>query len=202
MDCTGLKLVKNTVKILRKAIRNREKIVYDEEEDDIEYIKDNINELKNLENTYFERNKYHGYRAKYLGSDETIKYLFEDDDEDYNIYKINQQYQPFSNKTLLPLDKYLKKIRPGLTNLMTKDHEVELNANLVSGSKYSPNNECNVFVKTKSADIDEIFDQLIEKHKDLKNINFLLKDVESITYSFIKIIIKNTFVESPDWIKN
>ena len=38
---------KKTVKILRKAIRNREKIVYDEEEDDIEYIKDNINELKN-----------------------------------------------------------------------------------------------------------------------------------------------------------
>ena len=202
MDCTGLELIKNTVKILRKAIRNREKIVYDEEEDYIEYIKDNINELKNLKNTYFERNKYHGYRAKYLGSDETIKYLFEDDDEDYNIYKINQQYQPFSNKTLLPLDKYLKKIRPGLTNLMTKDHEVELNANLVFGSKYSPNNECNVFIKTKSADIDEIFDQLIEKHKDLKNINFLLKDVESITYSFIKIIIKNTFVESPDWIKN
>ena len=39
---------KKTVNILRKAIRNREKIVYDEEEDDIEYIKDNINELKNL----------------------------------------------------------------------------------------------------------------------------------------------------------
>ena len=39
---------KKNVKILRKAIRNREKIVYDEEEDDIEYIKDNINELKNL----------------------------------------------------------------------------------------------------------------------------------------------------------
>ena len=29
----------------------------------------------------------------------------------------------------------------------------------------------------------------------------MLKDVESITHSFIKII-KNTFVESPDWIKN
>ena len=85
---------------------------------------------------------------------------------------------------------------------MTKDHEVELNANLVFGSKNNPNNECNVFIKAKSADIDEIFDQLIEKHEDLKNINFLLKHVESITYSFIKIIRKNTFVESPDWIKN
>ena len=85
---------------------------------------------------------------------------------------------------------------------MTKDHEVKLNANLVFGSKNNPNNKCNVFIKTKSADIDEIFDQLIEKHEDLKNINFLLKGVESITYSLIKIIIKNTFVESPDWIKN
>ena len=29
----------------------REKIVYDEKEDDIEYLKDNINELKGLKNT-------------------------------------------------------------------------------------------------------------------------------------------------------
>ena len=56
MDWTGLKLIKKTVKILRKAIRNCEKIVYDEEDDDIEYTKDNINELKNLKNTYFDRN--------------------------------------------------------------------------------------------------------------------------------------------------
>ena len=85
---------------------------------------------------------------------------------------------------------------------MTKDHEVELNANLVFGSKNNPNNECNVFIKTKSANIIEICDQLIEKHEDLKDINFLLQGAELITYSFIKIIIKNTFVESPDWIKN
>ena len=193
---------KKTLKILRKAIRNREKIVYDEEEDDTEYIKDNINELNNLKNTYFDRNKYNGYRTKYLGTDETIKYLFEDDDEDYNIYKINQQYLSFSKETLLPLDEYLEKIRPGLINLMTKVHEVELIANLVVGSKNNPNNECNVFIKTKPADIDEILDQLIEKHENLKNINFLFKGVESITCSFIKIILKNTFIESRDWIKN
>ena len=30
----------------------------------------------------------------------------------------------------------------------------------------------------------------------------MLKGVESITYSFTKIIVKNTFIESPDWIKN
>ena len=85
---------------------------------------------------------------------------------------------------------------------MTKDHEVELNANLVFGSKSNPNNECNMFITAKSADIDEVLDQLIKKPEDLKNINFLLKGVESIAYSFTKIIVKNTFVESPDWIKN
>ena len=75
--------------------------------------------------------------------------MLEDDDADYNIYEINQQY---------------------------------------------------------ISDIDEIFDQLNKKHEDLKNINFLLKGVESIavnyTYSFIKIITKYTFVETPEWIKN
>ena len=128
--------------------------------------------------------------------------MLEDDDEDYNICKINQQCQSFSGKTLLSLDEYLEKIRPELIKLMIKNCEAELNVNLVFGSKNNPNDECNVFIKTKSANVDEIFDQLIEKHEDLKNINFLLKGVESIAYSFIKIIIKSTFVESPDWIKN
>ena len=128
--------------------------------------------------------------------------MLEDDDEDYNIYIINQQYQSFSGKILLPLDEYLEKIRPELIKLMTKNHEAELNVNLVFGSKTNSNDECNVLIKTKSADIDEIFDQLIEKHEDLKKIKFLLKGVESITYIFIKIIIKSTFVEFPDWIKN
>ena len=144
----------------------------------------------NLKNTYFDRSKHHGYRAKYRGTDETIRYLLEDDDEDYNIYKSNQQYQSFSGKNLLPLDEYLENIRPELIKLMIKNYEAELNVNLVFGSKNDPNDECNIFIKTKSANVDEIFVQLIEKHKDLKNINFLLKGGESITYSFIKIIIK------------
>ena len=193
---------KKNCKILRKAIRNREKIVYDGKEDDIEYIKDNINELMNLKNTYLERNKYHGYRAKYLGTDEKVKYLFEEDEENYNIYEINQQYQSFSNKTLLPLDEYFKKNRSGLINLITKNHEVELNVNLVFRSKTNPNNECSIFITSKPADIDEALDQLIKKYEGLKDINFLLKCVESITYSFTKIIVKNTFIESPDWIKD
>ena len=85
---------------------------------------------------------------------------------------------------------------------MTENYEVKLGVNFVLGSKINPNNECNVFIKAKSADIDEVFDQLIKKHEDLKNINFVLKGVESMTYNFIKIVIKNTFIESPAWIKN
>ena len=89
-----------------------------------------------------------------------------------------------------------------MINLITKNHEVELNVNLGFRSKTNPNNECNIFISSKSADIDEMFDQLIKKNNDLKDINVLLKGVESITYSFTKIIVKNTFTESLDWIKN
>ena len=89
-----------------------------------------------------------------------------------------------------------------MINLITKNHEVELNVNRVFRSKANPNKECNIFIASKSAALDEVFDQLIEKHEDLKNINFLLKGTESITYIFAKIIVKNTFIESPDWIKN
>ena len=73
---------------------------------------------------------------------------------------------------------------------------------LFFGSKNNRNDECNLFITTKSADIDEVFNQLIKKHDVLKNINFLLKGVESITYSFTKIIVENTFIESPDRIRN
>ena len=109
--------------------------------------------------------------------------MFKDYDEDNSIYKTNQQYQSFSNKTLLPLDEYLENIRPGLIKLMIKNYEVELNVNLVFRSKNNPNDECSVFITTKSADIDEVFDHLIKKQEDLKDINFLLKDVESIAHS-------------------
>ena len=114
IDLYRFRTDKKSLKNLRKALRKREKIVYDEKEDDIEYLKDNIDELKGLKNTYFNRNKYYDYKVKYFGTTETIRYLFKDDDEDYNIYKINQQYQSFSNKTLLPLDEYLERIRLGL----------------------------------------------------------------------------------------
>ena len=86
-----------------------------------------------------------------------------------------------------------------MINLITKNHKVELNNNLAFRSKTNPNNECIILITSTSADIDEVFDQLIKKYEDLKIIN--IKGVESITYSFITIV-KNTFLESPDWIKN
>ena len=43
------------------------KIVYYEKEDDIEYLKDNTDELKGLKNNYFNKNKHHDYKGKYLG---------------------------------------------------------------------------------------------------------------------------------------
>ena len=46
-----------------------------------------------------------------------------------------------------------------------------------------------------------MFDELIKKHEDLKNFNLVLKGVELITYTFIKIIKENTLIECPNWIK-
>ena len=171
IDLYKFRTDKKTLKILRNTLRKYEKIACDEKEGDIEYLKRMLITLKNLKNTYFNRNKYYDYRVKYFVTDETIKYLFEDGDEDYNIYKINQQYQSFSNKTLLPLNEYLKKIRPELIRLLTNDHEVEPDVNLVFRSRTNSNDEFNMFIKTKSANIDEILNQLIKK-KDLTNIGF------------------------------
>ena len=33
------------------------------------YLKDNIDQLKSLKNSYLDKNKYHECRAKYLGTD-------------------------------------------------------------------------------------------------------------------------------------
>ena len=78
IDLYRFRTDKISLKMLRKALRKREKIVCDGKEDDIEYLKNNIEELKDLKNNYFNKNKSHDYGAKYLGTDETIRYLFED----------------------------------------------------------------------------------------------------------------------------
>ena len=61
-------------------------------------------------------------------------------------------------------------------------------------------------MKLNSTDIDVIFDELIKKHHDLteslKIIDLIPEGIESIIYNFTEIIMSNTFIESPEWIKN
>ena len=89
-----------------------------------------------------------------------------------------------------------------MINLINKDHEVKLNVNLAFRYKNNSSDECNFFIKTKSANADKTLDELIKKQETLEKASLFLKDVESIIYSFTKIIIKKNFVESADWIKN
>ena len=110
----------------------------------------------------------------------------------------------FLVRFLLPLYKYLEKIRSDLTK-MIKNYKVKLNVNSVFKSKKNSNDECNVFIESKdTTDIDEIFDQFIKKHDDLtnsfKDIGFVSKGIESIIYNFTEVIIMNTFVETPKWL--
>ena len=77
----GLNTIKKRLSSLRKSLRNHEKIVYDEKEDDIEYLKDLINYLNSLKNGYLKQNQYQNKNIKYHGI-EAIRYLFNDDDED------------------------------------------------------------------------------------------------------------------------
>ena len=58
---------------------------------------------------------------------------------------------------------------------MIKNYEVELNVNLVFGSINNPNNEINMFITTKSADIDGVFDQLIKTSDTIEEFFFFLK---------------------------
>ena len=137
-----------------------------------------------------------------------ILYLFyEIAPENYSLYFIsNQQYQSFSDKTLLPLDKYLEKIRPEMIKII-KNCKINLIVNTVFKSTRNFNDKRTLQIKSKNTtDIDEIFDQLIKKHHELieslNNVDLIPEGIESITYNFTEIIISNTFIESPEWIKN
>ena len=66
------------------------------------------------------------------------------------------------------------------------------------------NDNINVYIKSKNTtDIDEIFNQLIEKHEELseslKHLDFISEGIESIIYNFV---ITNTFINPPEWIIN
>ena len=95
--------------------------------------------------------------------------MFDNINNDYTLYPINnQQYQSFSDKILLPLNKYLDKIRSELIKLMN-DRKVKLVASSIFRSIKSPNDKTTLCIKSKNT-IDEIFDQLIEKHEVQTNL--------------------------------
>ena len=102
--------------------------------------------------------------------------MFNDDDEDYNLYPRNyQQYQSLSCKTLLLLDEDLEKIRPELIEI--KNCEVNISADAVYRSIRNSNDIITLQIKIEiTTDINEIFSQLIKKHEkhyeSLKDINF------------------------------
>ena len=113
----------------------------------------------------------------------------------------------FSDNTLLTLDEYLQRIRSELIRLMNEGCKVKLTVDAVYRLKKDPNDKRTLHIKSKNTtDIDEIFSQLIKKHeelsKSLKNIDLASEGIESITYNFTEIIKMNTFVESPEWLKN
>ena len=138
------------------------------------------------------------------------EYLFDDNDEDYDLYSTsNKQYQSFSDKNLLPFDEYLERIRPKLTELMTKYCKVRLNANVIFRLERfkKSNDQRSIYIKSKNTtDIDEIFDQLIEKHEELseslKNIDLISEGIESLTYNLSEFTVTNAFIETPQWITN
>ena len=109
------------MKNLRRSFRLSEKIINDEYEDDIEYLKHRINYLNKLFKGYTKKNKYCDKNIKCHGI-ETIKFLFVHHEE-LCLYLTNyQQYQSFSDKTLLTLNEYLERIRAELTSLRNKQY--------------------------------------------------------------------------------
>ena len=69
----------------------------------VSILKARVNYLNNFFKKYVKKNKHCDKNIKYHGI-ETIKFLFECHD-DFCLYPTNyQQYQPFSDKTLLTLN--------------------------------------------------------------------------------------------------
>ena len=79
-------------------------MVINDSKNDIEYLQGRIDYSNNLLDSYTEKNK--------CNEMETVRYLFDDNDEDYELHLINnKQYQSFSDKTLLPFNEYLERIK-------------------------------------------------------------------------------------------
>ena len=195
-NTTESRFTKHLLNNFKKTVKPYVKFVNDDFKNDIEYLQDCIDYLNNLFNSYAGKNKCNVI--------ETIRYMFDDNDEDYDLHPINnKQCQSFSDKNLFPFNEYLERVRPKLVTLMSDCCEVKLNVNAIFKSKKS-NDKISVYIKSKNTtDIDEIFSQLVEKHKELteslKKLDFIPEGIESITYNFTVI---NTFINLPQWIKN
>ena len=100
----------------------------------------------------------------------------------------------------------LKKIRSKLIKI--KNCEVNISINAVFRSTKNSNDIMILLIKSENiTDIDEIFSQLIKKQEthseSLKDIDFKPEGIESMIYNFKpETIISNTFIKSPEWIKN
>ena len=175
------------------------KLVINDFKIEVEYLQGRINNLNNLFKSYIEKNK--------CDEVETIKFLFDDNDKDYDLYPVNNnQYQSFSDKNLLPFNEYLETVRPKLAELMTNDYKFTLNMNVIFSQERLKNSsdKRRIYIKSKNTtDIDEVLSQLTKKHKELseslKNINLISEGVESATYNFTVI---NTFIETPHWLSS
>ena len=110
--------------------------------------------------------------------------MFNDDNEDYNLYPTNyQQYQSFSGETLFPLNEYLEKVRSELIKI--KNCEVNISADAVFRSIRNSKDKRTLQIKSKNtSDIDEIFDQLIKKYHELieslKIVDLIPEGIESL----------------------
>ena len=195
----GFKYKKTVLKNLRRRLRSDKKAADDEYEDDIEYLQEIIDRLSSLKKFYLKQNKYHDQNTKYWGI-ETIRYLFGDENKDYELYLINhQQYQLSLGKISLAPNECVEKIRPDLIELM---NNYNLAMNVIFNSTRNSNNKRTLHIKTKASDdIDELFGLLIKKHEDisksLKNINLKSEGVESIS---IGLKQQQTYIQSPQWL--
>ena len=99
--------------------------------------------------------------------------MFDDNDENYDLHLVNnKQYQSFSGKIVLPFNEYLEKIRPKLTELMSDCCKVNLNVGVIfrpEKLRKSSHKRIAYINSKNTTDIDEIFDQLIEKHENCPN---------------------------------
>ena len=87
-------------------VRRDEKTDNDEKEDDVEYLENIIDKLIKLKKHWTKKNQCHDHNIK------TAKYLSIDFNDDSALYPINdQQYEFYSNKVSLKLDKYLEMIK-------------------------------------------------------------------------------------------